>query len=358
MDASMVQVNLLDVPQEEIDADIRHFLQERFALLRWRKKLLATHANAIEVLTEKSERLFIYARMVIEYLDHKIQETSLRRLDMIFDDGAGKVGMPALDDLYDDILQNAYDDESLEGDDVCARVNALLAGLVAFQRDVTVEVLAPLMGLEEDALITTVQELRSLLSCSSEDLRTAVIRPLHLTFAEFLVDGNRSKRSKGRAFSIDRGACHLKFAKACLRVLNTELRDSICENEDARSERDKGYEEHCRVDWDLSMRKHIPAYAQYACRHWATHIIENEPISDLDLPGPLDRFCRKNLLQWIDALVSMNIVREAKEALLRAQLWAKVSVFLSYKFNLLKCCRLMSGMRVARGLHVYIEHSL
>jgi hypothetical protein len=354
MGTMTVRLNMDDVPRVEVDSDIQHFLQERFASLRYQRKLLSAHPDAIEMLTEKAERLFIYARTVIEHLDHKVEETSLRRLDAILHDGAGRVGLPALDDLYIAVLKNAYDEETLEGDDVRARVDALLAGLVAFRQAVTVEVLAPLMGLGEEALIRTVRELRSILSCSSEDLRTAIIRPLHLTFAEFLVD---SKRSKGYAFSIDRRACHLLLTKACLRILNTELRDSISENDDARSERGKrdartGRDE--RIHRDSLLRKRLLAYGLYACRHWATHMIENEPTSDLELLELLDGFCRKKLLRWIEAMVYMCIMNEARAALLRAYLWTKVSVFLSCRFNLLKYCRIITGMR---GLRICLEHS-
>jgi hypothetical protein len=133
MNTAMMRVNMEDVSQKEVDNDIRRFLQDRFASLRWRKELLAMHANAINTITEKAERLFIYARTVMEYLDHKIPEVSVQRLDAILHDSAGKVGLPALDALYATVLQNAYDQEAIENDVVRARVTALLAGLVAFQ---------------------------------------------------------------------------------------------------------------------------------------------------------------------------------------------------------------------------------
>jgi hypothetical protein len=216
MDTLKMQVNMEDVPEDEIDADIQYFLQDRFSSLRWRSELLTADPNALSNLTKKAERLFIYARTAIEYLDHRTPEVSVRRLKAIIGGSEGKTGMPALDALYTTVLQNAYDQESLEGDDVRKRVIALLAGLVVLQQDVTVKVLAPLMGLKEDAVIRTVQELRSILSCSSEDLRAAVIRPLHLTFAEFLMD---KARCTNVALFIDRSACHLDFAEACLGTL-------------------------------------------------------------------------------------------------------------------------------------------
>jgi ABC-type dipeptide/oligopeptide/nickel transport system ATPase component len=142
MESMQMQVKMDDAPQYEVDADIQCFMQQGFAKLKWHDELLAAHPKSIKVLTTKAEKLFIYARTIIDYLDHKVKETSLRRLAAILRDGSDKVGLPALDALYTTVLQNAYDQESLEGDDVRERVTALLASLVVFQQDVTVKVWA------------------------------------------------------------------------------------------------------------------------------------------------------------------------------------------------------------------------
>jgi hypothetical protein len=115
------------------------------------------------VLTEKAERLFIYARTVINHLNHKVREVSLRRLADIIEGATGKAGSSAPDALYASVLQNAYDDEAVEEDDVRARVNAVLG--VVLQDQVRINVLALSMGVTEDAAVSTVDELRSIISC-------------------------------------------------------------------------------------------------------------------------------------------------------------------------------------------------
>jgi hypothetical protein len=345
MNASMEKVNVEDVPQREVNADIQRFLQERFASLRWRNELLAAYPEAISELTENAERLFIYARTAIEYLDHRTLEVSVRRLKAILGDSEGKTGMPALDALYATVLQNAYDDEALEGDDVRKRVTALLAGLVVFRQSVTVEVLAPLMGLKEDAVIRTVKELRSILSCSSEDLRTAIIRPLHLTFAEFLVD---PKRWTNVALYIDRSACHLKFVKACLGTLNTILRRNLCEWSDDLSSRSR--DERRSFAQEL-----VPAHALYACENWTAHFVQVEQTSDPALLQVLDKFCGKGLLPWIEFQVYAGNPCEAREMLREAHSWAKVSVILHYQHTLLNYEHVPSGTRRIRG---YLKDSM
>jgi ABC-type oligopeptide transport system ATPase subunit len=336
MSVMQTQVKMDDAPQDEVDNDIHNFMRQRFERLQWKSELIAAHPDSVEVLTTKAERLFIYARTVIDYLDHKVQETSLRRLSAILRDGSDKVGLPALDALYTTVLQNAYDQESLEGDDVRERVTALLAGLVVLRQDVTVEVLAPLIGMKEDAVIRTARELRSILSCSSEDLHTAVIRPIHLTLAEFLVD---DKRCTNSAFYVDRRAWHFDFAKACLGELNAILRRNLCgwsgDDDSIKS----------REERRLLVQKRVPAHALYACENWTAHFVEVEQSSDPALLRVLDEFCRKILLPWIEVQSYAGNLCDAKRMLWNAHSWAKVCVILHFGFPLLKYNCVLSGTR-------------
>jgi hypothetical protein len=204
------------------------------------------------------------------------------------------------------------------------------------------------VGLKEDAVIRTVQELRSILSCSSEDIRTAVIRPLHLTLPEFLVD---EKRCTDAVFCIDRHAWHNKFAKACLGTLNSMLHrnmfgwsniDSFESEEERRS----------------LIQELVPAHVRYACNHWVVHLVANEPTSDPILAQLLEEFCRRNLLPWIEVQNDevqnyANDLDKAQGMLWDLHSWAKVCVILRCGFNLLKH-RVPSG---TRGFCAYFDHS-
>jgi hypothetical protein len=318
MNPMKMQVEMEDAPRDEVDTDIQCFIRQGFEKLQWQYELLAAHPSSIEVLTTKAERLFIYARTVIEYSDHKVQEISVQRLTAILRSSGDKVGLPALDALYTAVLQNAYDQEAIESNIVRARVTALLAGLVVLQQDVTVEVLASLMGLAVDVVMRTVQELRSILSCSSEDLEKAVIRPLHLTLVEFLVD---DKRCTNRAFYIGRRAWHLEFTKACLKALNLELRHNLCGWSNDNS---YGSEEERRS----LVEELVPAHVRYACRFWTAHLVEIDQSRDQALLRVLEDFCKKKLLQWLEVQSYAGYLNEARAMLSGAHSWAKVSVIL------------------------------
>jgi nucleoside-triphosphatase THEP1 len=332
IDTKSKQAVMENIPRTDADGDIRIFLKSRFKSLRHEEQLLNAHPDAIDTLTKKAERLFIYARTVIEYLDHKVREVSLRRLTEILSGDGGVVGMPALDNLYNTILQNAFDDEAMNDQRVRTRVTTVLAGLV-LDGQVTAEVLAPLLGLSEDAVVTTVEELRSVLSCDGEDLRTAIIRPIHLTFAEFLVDKERSTKS---SFYIDRRAWHLDFAKACLGTLNAILRRNLCRWSDDDAS------DHPR-ERRSNIHEVISAHARYACDHWTAHFVGSEQPSDPALLQGLDEFCRKKLLPWIEVKACADNLYEAHRMLWDAHSWAKVSVISHFEFALLKHNCALSG---------------
>jgi hypothetical protein len=358
VDTTSKQVIMENIPREDVDGDIRIFLESRFKNLRFGKKLLDSHPEAITMLTARAEGLFIYARTVMNYLKEiKTLEVSTDKLAEILSGSIGTDGMSELDKLYLFVLQNAYDESAMRNQRVKKRVTTVLASL-AVDGQMTVDVLGPLMGLTEKEIVTTVEDLRSILSCDGEDVRTGVIRPLHLTFREFLADDRRCTNS---AFYVDRPSCRLKFAKVCLHTLNTALSHRIfkwdIDDSNAASENDNGdpgpgdnahsesineytgggkrSEDRCEKRRSLILR-HVPAHARYACDHWTVHLVENESTSDPILAQLLKDFCNKSLLTWIEVLSHANELGETREMLWDAHSWAKVSVILHCGFTLLK----------------------
>jgi hypothetical protein len=327
---SAQRIDLECIDRNVVDGDIQHFFEASFGDLRWRDELCSAYPNVIELLTNRAEGLFIYARTVTRHLDCKTLEVSVRRLNAILDGGAGATGMSALDELYATVLRNAYDDDAMNVPGVHARVTAVLGGLVILQDQVTINVLAPLMGVTEDDAVRTVEELRSIISCSGSDLRKDIIRPLHRTLREFLVDKNRCKN---RDFLIDRQLLHFNVAKASLRILIEELLRDMCQLGDAAKDRVK--------DLATCVNVHVPPHVQYACVFWSAHAAENEPSAEVR--QLLDVFCKEKLLSWVEAMSLMNSLRLAIRVLLTMHSWTKVSVLLDVAMRPLTCVHLMIG---------------
>jgi hypothetical protein len=193
------------------------------------------------------------------------------------------------------------------------RVTAVLAGLVILQGQVTIKILAPLMGVTEDDAVRTVEELRSIVTCSGPDLRKDIIRPLHLTLREFLVD---KKRCKNRDILIDRQLHHRNVAESCLRIMNKALHRDMCQLGNAFKDEVE--------ELDRTVNEHVPPHVQYACTFWSAHAVENEPGAAVQ--QPLGTFCNENLLAWAEAMSLMSCLGLAIRILLEMHSWAKVSV--------------------------------
>jgi hypothetical protein len=311
--AQRVEMELID--RSVVDGDIRRLFTAEFDKLDWKDELRSKHPNAIELLTERAEGLFIYAKTVTRQLNCKTQEVSVQMLNAILDGGAGTTGMAALDELYAFVLKNAHDEGAMKIRGVRARVTAVLAGLVILQDQVTIKVLAPLMGVSEDDAVRTVEELRSIVICSGPDLKEGIIRPLHLTLREFLVD---KERCKNPDFLIDRQLHHLNVAESCLRIMNKALHPDMCKLGDASKDE---VEDLARI-----VNEHVPPHVQYACAFWFAHAVENEP--NAEVQRLLCVFCKEKLLAWVEVMSLMNRLHLAMQILLTMHSWAKVRVLL------------------------------
>jgi hypothetical protein len=324
------------IDRNVVDRDIRLFFHTNFQELRWRNELLSAHPNAVDLLTEKAEGLFIYARTVINHLDHNVRDISMRRLNAITDGGEGATGVSALDELYASVLQNAYDDDAMSVAEIHARVTAVSAGLVILHDQVTINVLAPLMGVSEEDTVRTLEDLRSIISCSGPDLRRDIIRPLHQTLREFLVD---KERCKNRDFLIDRQLHHRNVAESCLRIMIEELHRDMCQLGDAFKDEVKELEK--------IVNERLPPHVQYACVFWFAHAMENEPSAEVRrLLGVL---CKEKLLQWIEAMSLINQLRLAIQILLTMHSWTKVSALLLGTMRSLTCV----DARIMRNLAIF-----
>jgi hypothetical protein len=91
--------------------------------------------------------------------------------------------------------------------------------------------------------------------------RATLIRPLHLSFSDFLVD---EKRCTSSAYCIDRPSNHIEFAKACLRTMIVDLCRKPCDLDDVNAFKDD------IKNLDSLVKERIREYVRYACEHFRT----------------------------------------------------------------------------------------
>ncbi|KAJ7328017.1 hypothetical protein DFH08DRAFT_1026097, partial [Mycena albidolilacea] len=95
---------------------------------------------------------------------------------------------------------------------------------------------------------------------------------------------------------------HSRLEKHCLEIMIQSLRHNMCQVGDPSV---------CLGEIsDISTRiaTHIPLHLQYACRHWAYHILNGDPTTVMEL---LEKFLSKHLLHWIEVCSLLGDLRNA-----------------------------------------------
>jgi hypothetical protein len=157
-----------------------------------------------------------------------------------------------------------------------------------------------------------------LLTSNDDGIHSSTVRIFHPSLRDFLLD-----RCQDSALRIDETKSHHDIAMNCLRILNKQLRQNICNIEEpwiANRELNN--------DGLLTrLQSHVPDVVRYACAYWPVHIALAGAPND-DLIRLLSEFALKHLLHWAELLSLLSIVPQAIKALLSVKSWCEVSTSL------------------------------
>ena len=141
------------------------------------------------------------------------------------------------------------------------------------------------------------------------------VRPLHASFYDFLLDEKRSRK-----FFIQQGDAHHDLAVASLSVMQTGLHFNICKLETS-------YISNLEVaDMEKRVKENIPPHLLYSCQFWATHLqgVAFDPDLAQSASGLITG---EQMLFWLEVLGVSKLIGEAYWALISAEEWFQVSLF-------------------------------
>ncbi|EMD35810.1 hypothetical protein CERSUDRAFT_106510, partial [Gelatoporia subvermispora B] len=239
-------------------------------------------------------------------------EVALRRLDSILEGKTHVLGLSTLDSLYLTVLENAYTQSDMEEVSVSHRVQAVLASIVVLQDRVSLDVLTHLLDLSAEDAFETLRELQSVIFFDELDLHAGKIRPLHLTFREFLSD---KARCKNNDFYIDTHFYHGRLAVTCLELINSAMHTNMCNLSHPTVFKDD------LPDLQSLIHDNIAPHVQYACKYWAIHL-SNANVTER-LSGALRVFCENKLLVWLEAMSLMSGLDTAVQAFTSSRTWCQ-----------------------------------
>jgi len=281
---------LQSIPRDISQKDIRVYLQGRLSHIAQSFELEAwPDSDALIELVERSSGLFIFAATVANFIEDRNASSPTQQLKAILSSAhiASTESYPYhhLDELYLTVLREAFPKIS---EHQRARLRTVLGTVVLLFDPLGPESLEALLDLEEKTVRSTLRHLHSI--AIVPNVGDGPVQLLHPSFGDFLVSIDRCPDDNFVVYSVPQ---HTLLAERCLRVLQTLLPD-MCKIKDPSLHNQE-------VD-DLPGRiaAHIPAHVQYACRHWASHLIKgdiNDTILDLLL-----KFCSTQLLDWLEVM--------------------------------------------------------
>jgi hypothetical protein len=305
----------------DVSGDVRLYWEHSLDELRRRKRLPDWRTMvAIERLVELTGHLFIYASTILKIVSNTRTSPikKLRDLLEISRSGGGSavafVGPDnhgPLEKLYTHILAEAVkDDDGIMSAEYAHRLHDILEVVIYAQTPITPQALSDLLAMDLSDLDAYLAPLHSVLVVPDAHSPDEVVRPMHQSFPDFVLQQGSVVHSK---LAMDAALAHKHMAEHCFSQLNDLLHYNTYDLMDA------SLFNHEAVDLQTRVNKYISAALRYSCRYWMSHCLEHLRAagSQAQVLVGLDVLCKQHLLHWIEVLSftkGMNAVqREMSE---------------------------------------------
>jgi hypothetical protein len=297
-----------------VQQDIEHYLTSCLSQIREEYYLEDSWPSASDThsLTLLCGGLFIFAATSVNFIRDRNYSNPTDQLTSLLTNSSALFESQSsphrrLDELYTQVLDHAFPNITPP---LADRIRLVLGSIILLRDPLSSYALENLLKLRPTTVRQTLRHLHSVVIVP--DNNTEVIRLLHPSFFDFMMDPTRCGEAD---FLVNPPSQHTVLACACLQTMQS-LKQDMCGIHNPNMLNSE-------VD-DLPSRitSCIPAHAQYACRHWASHLT-NAFLSD-DLLLLLKEFCSKYLLYWIEVCSLLGELRNALIVLNEAQQFLRV----------------------------------
>lgn len=291
---------LHDISADVIRHDISVFLRHELSKIKDERLLPFDWPGEpkLEILVERSSKLFIYAATVCRFIQDP-KWLPEKRLDIVLQ-GNDDAQRPTqrLDEIYIQILRTSVigDCNEKEKDILAQRFRDTVGSIIVSFTSLSTVVLARLFPALSETISITLNPLKSVLNVPED--RNSPIQLLHPSFRDFLVD---PERCLDKHFWINQGKAHHDVFEQCLHVMSKTLQTNIC---------------HLRTPGTLkseieisTVDQYLPYHVQYACQYWLDHL-QKAGISQHDHRHVFE-FLQTHFLNWLEALSLIGKMSEA-----------------------------------------------
>jgi hypothetical protein len=168
----------------------------------------------------------------------------------------------------------------------------------------------------ESRLITTEKPLGPM-------VKETAVRVCHDSLRDFLVD---SRRCQAKEYRVEPAEVHELLLNRCLWLMNTYLRQDICDI------RDPGIANGNISDLSTRIARSVPEVVRYACLSWPEHLVATYSISRSPSEALL-AFCADHLLHWLEVLSLLGALSSALKHFPQVIAWCQVGFCLPDTLN-------------------------
>ena len=252
----------------------------------------------LEVLTERSCGLFIYAATICRFVQDP-KWLPAKRLDIVLQgDNDGQSPTQRLDEIYIQILQSSVigDCGEKERNILSQRFRDTVGPIVILFDSLSSVALTRLLPSLSEAINITLESLKSVVNVPEH--QSLPIRLLHPSFRDFLLDRDRCIDSN---FWIDSAKVHYDIAQQSLRLMSKTLKRNICYLPTPGTLRSE-------ID-NTTVDQYLPDHIQYACQYWIDHLQKGK--LSLHDSTQVYEFFQNHFLHWLEALSIIGKITEA-----------------------------------------------
>ncbi|KAJ9654752.1 hypothetical protein H2198_006270 [Neophaeococcomyces mojaviensis] len=300
---------LHEIPPPIIQRDILAFLKDALAEVREEYNLEPLSdtrlpddwpgTKILQELTDMAVPLFIVAATIHRFVHDSNPKQRLenilksRKLGQVSQ--MGQVYQPVLEQVAVS-SRDKHDKEELYGE-----FRTIVGSIVTLAEPLAQTALAALLNISIETIALHLKPLHSVLQVPVD--REAPVRPLHLSFGEFLT----GQELRNQPFSVNNPATHSMLLTKCLKLLSSPRPLGLCENMC-----NLAYPGQPRRDLAPAIiQARLPPAVQYACRYWTHHAQHSgAQIHDDD---KVHDFLQEHFLHWLEALSLLDRLAEAIE---------------------------------------------
>jgi hypothetical protein len=265
----------LDIDSVTNKDDVSEFIRHRLEEIRIKDGYLEDHwpgDDKIRSLAHAADGLFIWASTACLYIDAFDPDECLSNL---INKQTSSGPFAQLDILYKTGLSAGPWNDSSFSSGCCRMLGIILCARVPLSYSVI------------DALLEfhLSRKIITHLRCVLDSTAKGEFRILHASFYDYLV----SERCRYEPWSIDLERHNKELALRCIKLLDKELRENICD---------------MTLPY-LSRKKTLPEAISYACQFWIDHVCLISNTAD-DISNQIKNFLDKHLLHWMEVMAILK----------------------------------------------------